>query len=90
MEQEWCAESMQMFLLDLVSKKFSQKVSTMELMTQAQTELELSMVVAVALLEVDEANRYHGMNNQQIEFVKECYRLLSGNAGGEAPIQCQL
>jgi len=81
---------MQIFLLELVTKKFSQKVPTMELMTQAQTEFELSMVVAVALLEVDEANRYCGMSYQQAEFVKECYQLLSGCLGGETLTKCQL
>jgi len=90
MERQWCAERMQMFLLELVTKKFSQKVPTMDLMTLAQTEFELSMVAAVALLEVNEANRYCGMSYQQTEFVKECYRLLSGCLGGETLARCQL
>jgi len=90
MKPEWCVESKQRFLLELVSKKFSQKVPTMELMAQAQTEFELSMVVAVALLEVDEANRYSGMNHQQAEFIEECYYLLSGSAGCETLSRCQL
>lgn len=81
---------MQMFLLELVTKKFSQKVPTMDLMAQAQTEFELSMVAAVALLEVNEANRYCGMNYQQTAFIKECYQLLSGCVGGETLSRCQL
>jgi len=81
---------MQMFLLELVTKKFFQKVPTMELMAQAQTEIELSMVAAVALLEVNEANRYCGMSYQQTEFIKECYQLLSGCVDGETVSRCQL
>lgn len=47
-------------------------------MAKAQTEFELSMVVAVALLEVNEDKRYSGMDRQQTEFINECYRLLPG------------
>ena len=65
------------FLFEAAEKKFYQGYNTMDLMVLAKSEAERFMISIVSLLEVDEAQRYIGMCDQEIAIIKKYHRLVS-------------
>ena len=64
------------FLFEAAEKKFNQGYNTMDLMALAKSETERFMISIVSLLEVDEAQRYGGLCDQEIAIIKKYHRLL--------------
>ena len=57
-------------------KKFSEGYSTMELMASAQNDYDRSVISIVALMEVDPAMRYHGMGDEEVQYLQSCHNYL--------------
>ena len=84
-------------ILKIAEQKFSQGYTTMDLMALAKSDAQKRRVAIVALLEVDEYERYSGMSKTDIDVVRKCHHLiqefislknLQANAlssGGNAP-----
>ncbi|MFT5691649.1 MAG: hypothetical protein ACI92E_000979 [Oceanicoccus sp.] len=68
-----------MFSLDKwASKKYLERLSTMELMASASNQCDRNAIAIVALMEVEPFLRYQGMGKLETMYVKNCHQYLRG------------
>jgi len=58
-------------------QKYNQHRSTMELMAEADTLDDRSVIAIIALLEVESPNRYRGLRADESRYIHYCHDYLS-------------
>lgn len=64
-------------LIKWAAKKFVERCSTMEMMASVDSQQDIEAIAIVALLEVDPAVRYAGMDDSEAAFIKSCHQHLN-------------
>jgi hypothetical protein len=57
-------------------RRFSDNCSTMDLMATAASNQERALVAIVALMSVENDQRYRGISGNELEFMLQCHRYV--------------